>query len=206
MRNTQRVLGRLLTRRNEHPESLAKIDQQIHEIFGQTHAIFVLDMCGFTRLTMEHGITHFLAMIHRLRTLVCPVIIQHGGSVVKTEADNIFAVFPDVHEALDAAIHAQRCLHQVDAVLPDDWDLVASIGIGFGEILIIHGEDFFGNEVNLATKLGEDIAGPDEIFLTPAARARILDAKFRLAELQTKISGVPTVLYRVNPPSERVEG
>src|SRR6185295_12461583 len=96
-------LEALLAARNEHPESLAEIDGEIWRRFGETAAVLVLDMCGFSRLTMRYGITHFLAMIHRLRTIVRPVIAEAGGRVVKTDADNVFATFDDVTPALGAA-------------------------------------------------------------------------------------------------------
>src|SRR5262249_5399986 len=55
-------LERLLAARNEHPERLTDIDRQIWTTFGATCAVWVLDMCGFSRLTLRYGITHFLAM------------------------------------------------------------------------------------------------------------------------------------------------
>ena len=172
-RPTRRALQRLLALRNEHPERLADIDRQIHETFAETHAVMVLDMCGFSRLTMRHGITHFLAMIHRLHGIVRPVVVTRGGRVVKTEADNVFAVFPDVAPAVAAASDIQKQLRAANAILPQDWDLHVSLGIGYGELLMVEGEDLFGHEMNLASKLGEDVAGSGEVFLTAAAHARV---------------------------------
>ena len=170
---TRRALQRLLALRNEHPERLAEIDRRIHEAFAETHAVMVLDMCGFSRLTMRHGITHFLAMIHRLHGIVGPIVAAREGRVVKTEADNVFAIFPDVAPAVAAAGDIQERLRAANAVLPEDWDLHASLGIGYGELLMVDGEDLYGNEMNLASKLGEDVAGSGEIFLTAAAHARM---------------------------------
>ena len=68
------ALEQLLDSRNEHPESLAEIDAEIWRRFGQTCAVLVLDMCGFSRLTVRYGITHFLAMIRRLGRLVRPIV------------------------------------------------------------------------------------------------------------------------------------
>ena len=96
----RRELARLLGMRNEHPERLHDIDRQIHEEFAETHAVLVLDMCGFSRLTARYGIIHFLSMIHRLHGIVLPIVRANGGTVVKTEADNVFAVFPDVPPAV----------------------------------------------------------------------------------------------------------
>ncbi len=171
-KNSRAALERLLDQRNEHPERLVEIDAEIERVFAQIHAIFVLDMCGFSRLTMRYGIAHFLAMIHRLQTIVRPLIKEHAGTVVKTDADNVFAVFPDVPEALAAAVSIQAALQRVDETLPEDWDLYACVGIGYGSVLMIENEDMFGAEMNLASKLGEDVAGPSQILLTEAAHQR----------------------------------
>jgi adenylate cyclase len=168
------ALERLLEKRNEHPERLAAVDREIWDAFGETHAAWVLDMCGFSRLTMRYGITHFLSMIHRLHGIVKPIIARHDGRVVKTEADNVFAVFAGVEPAVAAAREVQEQLATANVFLPADWDLHASIGIGYGELLMIDDGDFYGNELNLASKLGEDIAEAGETMLTEAAHARLL--------------------------------
>ena len=123
---TRRELERLLALRNEHPERLVEIDRQIHATFAETHAVMVLDMCGFSRLTMRHGITHFLAMIHRLHGIVGPIVAGYGGHVVKTEADNVFAVFPEVENAVATATDIQEQLRVANAFLPEDWDLASA--------------------------------------------------------------------------------
>jgi adenylate cyclase len=170
---TRGELERLLAQRNEHPEGLAEIDRELWQTFGETHALWVLDMCGFSRLTVRYGITHFLAMIHRLHGIVRPIVAHHAGRVVKTEADNVFAVFPTVAGAVAAALDVQLQLETANVFLPADWDLHASIGVGFGEVLMVGDDDFYGNELNLASKLGEDIAESGEVLLTEAAHARL---------------------------------
>ena len=64
--NTREELSRLLQERNEHPDRVEQIDARIRETFGETHAVLVMDMSGFSRMTIKHGIIHFLAMIHRM--------------------------------------------------------------------------------------------------------------------------------------------
>jgi adenylate cyclase len=172
--DSRAALDRLLEQRNEHPERLVEIDREIWGAFGETHATWVLDMSGFSRLTVRHGITHFLAMIHRLHGIVRPVIARDGGRVVKTEADNVFAVFPTVNAAVSAARDVHNQLATANAFLPEDWDLHASVGIGFGEVLMLD-DDFYGNELNLASKLGEDVAEAGETLLTNAAHGRLVD-------------------------------
>jgi class 3 adenylate cyclase len=195
MGDDEAELSRLLDARNEHPESLAEIDGEIWRRFGRTRAVLVLDMCGFSRLTMRYGITHFLAMIRRLQTIVRPVIAQGGGHVVKTEADNVFATFDDVPEALATARAIQRSLDAANTFLPEDWDLHAAIGIGYGPILLIGDADLFGSEMNIASKLGEDVAARGEILLSSAARERVA-AEFAATEIPVQLSGLTLKVYR----------
>jgi class 3 adenylate cyclase len=192
------ALARLLDDRNEHPESLAEIDAEIWRRFGQTRAVLVLDMCGFSRLTMRYGITHFLAMIRRLATIVRPIITTAGGRVVKTEADNVFATFDDVPAALHAARTIHANLEAANTFLPEDWDLHAGIGIGFGPLLVVGNDDLFGSEMNVASKLGEDLAERGEILLSAAAHARLgADATVGFDEIVTEISGLSLGVFRL---------
>jgi class 3 adenylate cyclase len=188
-------LARLLDARNEHPESLAEIDAEIWQRFGRTRAVLVLDMCGFSRLTMRYGITHFLAMIRRLQTIVRPVIVAGGGHVVKTEADNVFATFDDVPEAVATARAIQRALDTANTFLPEDWDLHAAIGIGYGPLILVGDEDLFGSEMNIASKLGEDVAGRGEILVSSAARERA-PAESDATEIPVQLSGLTISAFR----------
>ncbi len=192
---TARALAHLLDRRNQHPEHLQAIDREICARFQERHAVFVLDMCGFSRLTVRHGIVHFLAMIRRLHLLVAPIVRKHRGRIVKTEADNVFAVFPDVPHALQAARRLNVEIARDNAVLPADWDFQVSIGIGHGDLLMVGDHDFYGSELNLAAKLGEDLAGPGEILLTEAARARAGRARGRLQRRQVRTGGLRLACY-----------
>jgi hypothetical protein len=85
----------------------------------------------------------------------------------------LFAIFDTVAAAVAAARDVQEQLETANAFLPDDWDLHASIGVGFGEVLMVDDDDLFGNELNLASKLGEDIALSGETLLTEAAHKQL---------------------------------
>jgi class 3 adenylate cyclase len=183
------ALGNLLKERNETPERLAEIDKKIWDTFGKTCAVWVLDMSGFSRLTMKYGITHFLAMIHRLQEIALPIIVANGGTVVKTEADNIFATFNDVASAVTASRQIQTELANANKYLPEDWDLYVCIGIGYGDILMVGDNDFYGSEVNYASKLGEDIAKSGEIYLTDNAYVN-LNAVVDSEPKEIEISGL----------------
>lgn len=168
----RKKLDRLLDKRNEHPEQLLAIDAQIVRNFERERAILVLDMCGFSRLTLRHGIIHYLALIRRMQRIVLPLVLSGGGRVIKTEADNVFATFASVPKALATARHILQALARENEVLPADWDVHVGIGIGYGKLLMIGDDDVFGSEMNLASKLGEDLAQAGDVLLTAAAFAR----------------------------------
>ncbi len=168
----ERALSRLLDERNQRPERLAEIDARIRKRFAKKQAVMVLDMCGFSRLSLRYGVIHFLAMIRRMHHLVRPVV-EAKGRVVKTDADNMLALFGDVPAAVKAAEQIVTVLADANRALPEDWDVHVGIGIGHGELLVVGGSDMFGEELNLAAKLGEDVAAAGEILLTEAASARI---------------------------------
>jgi class 3 adenylate cyclase len=199
--NTRAELERLLQLRNEHPDQASTIDAEIYATFAQTHSILVLDLSGFSRLTIRYSIIHFLAMVRRLCAIAQPLIQQHQGRVVKQEADNLYAVFPDVDAAIAAAIDILKGLAAVNTTLPDSQDLYACIGIGYGEVLMIEGRDMYGSEMNLASKLGEDLARPGEILVTEVAYQQMEDPSCHTWEkLEFSVSGMSLDTYKVVLP------
>ena len=189
-------LRQLLSQRNRLPQSVREVDAAIEAAFVREVGILVLDMCGFSRITARHGIIHFLAMIHQMEQAARPAIEGNGGEVIKQEADNLFAVFSNAEQALEAALDTLRALEAMNAVLPPERALAVSAGIGWGPTLVIAHEDLFGPEMNCACKLGEDIAGPGEILLTGAAHAALPAGRYGCTEGRHEISGLALPSYR----------
>lgn len=196
MKNTRLELHRLLHERIQHPEKTAEIDRQIHQIFDQDCAILVLDLSGFSRLTIRHGIVHFLTMVHRMTAIATPIVQQHQGRVVKQEADNLFATFADVKPAVETALAIFEAFATVNIDLPNDQDLYAAIGIGYGTTLVVGDDDLFGNEMNLASKMGEDLARQGEILLTEAAYRQLETSAELWEPLPLVISGLEVMAYK----------
>lgn len=201
---TRKDLSQFLQERNEHPERAAEIDTKIRELFAQTCSVMVLDMSSFSRLTIKYGIVHFLAMVHRMNAVTAPVVEEYGGEIIKLEADNVFAVFPDVGPAVDASVDILKRLSGANTMLPEDKDLYACFGIGYGEVLIVgsrdmivEGKDVYGAEANLAFKLGEDLARCGDILLTEAAFQRVKDEPRELEKVEMFISGLQLVVYKL---------
>jgi class 3 adenylate cyclase len=61
--------------------------------------------------------------------------------------------------------------------------------------LLIGEEDLFGSEMNLASKLGEDVAGRGEILLSASAHERVAD-EVEAVEIPVQLSGVTLRGYR----------
>lgn len=182
-------LYKLLDIRIEHPEKTLEIDEKIKKEFEQTQAIFILDMSGFSRTVQRYGIIHYLAMVHRMRRIVRPDVERNGGLVVKFEADNCFAVFEKPDQAVKAALDIQRDLEVANLMTAEESDVHISVGIGYGPILLFC-EDMYGNELNLASKLGEDVAERGEILLTDSAKKEIKDKSYSFKAVPLAISGV----------------
>lgn len=188
-------LDGLLSERIEHPERETEIDARIRDGFEREIAPLVLDMSGFSRLTQRYGIIHYLAMIRRMRKVVGPQVKAHGGMVVKFEADNAFCVFPNPDAAIDAVLAINADLKILNDATPDESDVHVCVGIGWGKILLAC-DDMYGNELNLAAKLGEDVAEKGEILVTDAAKNGC--SKERAWEsFPLTVSGVDMVAWRV---------
>jgi len=189
-RNSRENLDRLLSEIIEYPDRRETIDKSIEEMFGQEKAVMILDMSGFSQTTQRFGITSFLLMIHQMRSIAEPCVIDHSGLVVKAEADNLFCLFDNVVDAVGASQKITRHLTAANCILPHDHRLYVSIGIGYGMVLNIADQDLYGNEVNLAAKLGEDIGTMGEILLTSAAHAHAHESDINTKEETISISGL----------------
>jgi len=193
--NSREALDRLLGEMVERPEDRRDLAQAIERDFAEQRAVMVLDMSGFSRTTQKRGIVAFLLMIHQMKLLCRPAVEAAGGLVVKAEADNLFCLFPDVAQAVAAAREVVERLDSANVVLPEDRRLYVSIGIGYGTVLNVDEEDIFGDEVNLASKLGEDVAERGMIVLTAAARARAEGAGIETREESVSVSGLTFSYY-----------
>ena len=195
--NSRQALDALLCEMIDHPEHHQAIVEKIEARFGQDRATLIIDMSGFTRTTRTHGIVPFLLMIHQMHCIAGPSIAAHGGTLVKTEADNLFCLFDTVQAALAAALDIIQRLDMVNFVLPEDRHLYASIGIGYGRILNIADEDLFGDEVNLSCKLSEDIAKQNMILLTEHAYAQLPEPRSNMIQQELSLSGLTLVYYEL---------
>ncbi len=163
----------LLRRRGIDAAGDAAVEREVLERFQDTCAVMVLDSSGFTRLAREHGIIRFLVLIVAMRDIIGPIVQNHEALAAWSEADNSYAVFPSTKAAVRAAVEIQRATAEANEQRSEASRLWVCIGIGFGKVLRIGNENVWGNEMNLASKLGEDTAEAREILITDAAHADV---------------------------------
>jgi class 3 adenylate cyclase len=151
-------------------EATAAIDRRVWDLFGETWAVMFTDLSGFSRQVQAFGILHFLQVIHEHKLLLEPVIGRHDGILVKQEADSLMLLFRRASSALACAIEMQHVLELENRNRSAETQVLLCVGIGYGPLLRIGDHDVFGNQVNAASKLGEDTARAREILITRAAR------------------------------------
>jgi class 3 adenylate cyclase len=187
----------------EEKEDRKKIETALWKQFGVEYAVFVLDMSGFSMLTRKYGIVHYLSMVKRMQLTTEPIIKSFGGQMLKYEADNCFAVFPDALSAVNAAIAMQHAFASENILTSDDQDIHIAVGIDYGKLLIVGHEDCFGDPVNRASKMGEDVAAAGEILISQEARDMIpSEANIRTREVSISISGINIPAYIVEYRAE----
>ena len=174
------------------------IETKLWEEYGTELAVFVLDMSGFSLLTRKYGIVHYLSMVKRMQLTTEPILKSYGGSLIKYEADNCFAVFPDPLSAVNAALAMQHAFEASNLMTSDDLDIYISCGIDYGRILVIKDQDCFGDAVNRASKLGEDVAAAREILITKDAMEAIpWEANIKGKEMSVSVSGLNITAYSI---------
>jgi class 3 adenylate cyclase len=173
-----------------------EIEDALWQEFGAEFAVFVLDMSGFSLLTRKYGIIHYLSMVRRMQLTTEPIVKAYNGSMIKYEADNCFAVFPDPLSAVDAALAMQHAFAASNILTADDFDIHIACGIDYGKLLVIGREDCFGDPVNRASKMGEDLAAAGEILVTKEAMDMIpTAANIPAREMIVSISGILIPAY-----------
>jgi adenylate cyclase len=183
---------------SELVEERQRIETSLWEEFGAEYAVFVLDMSGFSLLTRKYGIVHYLSMVRRMQMTTEPIVKTYGGFMIKYEADNCFAVFPDPLAAVHAAIAMQHAFRAENLLTSEDLDIHISCGIDYGKILIVAHEDCFGDPVNRASKMGEDLAVAGEILVSKEAMELIpASAGLKAREMNVSISGLTIPAYLI---------
>lgn len=148
------------------------IDRAITAKLEKEMAVVFTDMSNFTSRVHKYGIIQYLASLHQGVKMARPLIEKHEGELVKLDGDSLLMVFKDVPSAVISAKEINGHYQEFNSSVPEEEQIEISFGIGYGKILVTE-SDAFGEEINLASKLGEDLAYPGEILLTHNAYGQV---------------------------------
>ena len=123
-------------------------------------------------------------MIHRARQIIAPVIESNNGILLKCDADNCYAFFEKPDDAIRASFDVNSALFAANDSFGIGEQIYLSVGIDYGRVLLVGDVDFFGDPVNTASKLGEDLAIREEVLVTNRALER---STFEVPELAERM-------------------
>ena len=135
--------------------------------------IVAADVAGYSRLMGRDESGTLAALQGHLGELIEPKIAEYAGRTVKSMGDGLLLEFPSVVDAVRCAVDIQRGMEERNAAVPEEQQIQFRIGINVGDI-IIHGDDIFGNGVNVAARL-ESLAEPGSICVSRIVRDHVLD-------------------------------
>jgi adenylate cyclase len=160
-------------------EKIEAIRAEIWHKFGTEGAAFISDMASFSSTSRKFGVCHFLKLIHRARQIIEPIILRNHGTLLKFDADNCYAYFQSTDDAIRASFEINAAVFAANDTYDIAEQIYMSVGIDYGRLLLIGDGDYFGDAVNTASKLGEDLAIRAEVLITERALER---STFKLPE------------------------
>src|ERR1700704_5003029 len=97
-------------------------------------AIVCADVAGYSRMMgIDEAGTHATFKAHR--SAMYPIVLNHGGRVVKNTGDGFLLEFPSIVGAVEAAIAIQAVMAERNGQLPADRVMQFRIGIHMGDVM-----------------------------------------------------------------------
>jgi adenylate cyclase len=109
--------------------------------------------------------THAAFKAHR--SAIYPIILNHGGRVVKNTGDGFLLEFPSIVGAIESAIAMQALMAERNNHLPADRVMQFRLGVHMGDV-IADEDEVFGEDVNIAVRL-EAVARPGGVAVSAKA-------------------------------------
>ncbi|HEX9613742.1 MAG TPA: adenylate/guanylate cyclase domain-containing protein, partial [Candidatus Bathyarchaeia archaeon] len=166
-------------------------------------AIMFTDMVDYTTMS-EKNEALALTLLEEHRKLLRPVFARHGGREVKTIGDGFLVEFPSALEAVRCALEIQQLLGKRNESVPSERKILLRVAVHLGDVEHRDG-DVYGDAVNIASRI-QSLADPGGICITQQVFDHVRNnEEFRtipLGQNQLKNVQMPTVVYRVLPPTE----
>ncbi len=129
-------------------------------------AIVCADVAGYSRMMgADEAGTHATFKAHR--SAIYPIILNHGGRLVKNTGDGFLLEFPSIVGAIEAAVAMQKVMAERNEHLPADRLMQFRMGIHMGDVMADE-DEVFGDDVNIAVRL-ESVAAPGGIAVSGKA-------------------------------------
>src|SRR2546423_8910224 len=129
-------------------------------------AIVCADVAGYSRMMgADEAGTHATFKAHR--SAIYPIILNHGGRVVKHPGDGFLLEFPSIVGPIGAAIAMQMVMAERNEPLPADRSMQFRMGIHMGDVMADE-DEVFGDDVNIAVRL-ESVAAPGGVAVSAKA-------------------------------------
>lgn len=134
-------------------------------------AVVFVDVVGFSRM-MADDEEGTLAAFRAHRNVTDPVVLNHGGRIVKGTGDGVLLEFPSATAALRAAVEVQELMRSRNEELPESRRMHFRVGVNLAEIVVDETGDIFGDGVNVAARV-EPLAEVGGISITNAVREAV---------------------------------
>ena len=129
-------------------------------------AIVCADVAGYSRMMgADEAGTHAAFKAHR--SAIYPIILNHGGRLVKKTGDGFLLEFPSIVGAIEAAVAMQSLMADRNNHLPADRVMQFRLGVHMGDV-IADEDEVFGDDVNIAVRL-ESVAAPGGVAVSDKA-------------------------------------
>ena len=186
------------------PEEQEAARSKIWDKYGVDGAVFISDMASFSSTSRRVGVCHFLKLIHRARQIIAPIVAANNGTLLKCDADNCYAFFERTDDAIQTSFDVNAALFKSNENYGMEEQIFVSVGIDYGRVLLIDSVDYYGDPVNTASKLGEDLAIKAETLVT---RRAIESSKFVIPEraerMTARISEIEIQYVRIPMPETK---
>lgn len=114
-------------------------------------AIVCADVAGYSRMMgADESGTHAAFKAHR--SAIYPIILNHGGRIVKNTGDGFLLEFPSVVGAIESAVAMQTLMAERNDQLPAGRIMQFRLGVHMGDV-IADEDEVFGDDVNIAVRL-----------------------------------------------------
>jgi class 3 adenylate cyclase len=159
--------------------------------------IVFVDLASFTMLTETQGDDAAVRVLGRVEEILRPLVMRHGGRVVKQVGDGFMLAFRDAADAVRATVELRDAIAE-----PGIPEMRAGINTG---IAVFRGSDYIGSTVNIASRVAS-AAMADQILLTGTTAERMRHEDLDVEEVGVRLlRGVdePLALFRPVTVTER---